>query len=181
MVYEWYGQWPCRWAIMCSWLLCGVYSAEMSHEVLLLLWWIQHQLVKRTSSMGKWLVHSIFTNRCATFQSTKTIFICLLMLLSVADFFTYWNKSQIHTHTRLAALFSGITWVSQYQKGKTSLDFTKVDIEWQWHQLGHMQVCTSLQTDNHASTSPLSFLQARCPYCHPTNSIKALKAYKKAR
>jgi len=29
---------------------------------------------------------------------------------------------------------------------------------WQWHQLDHMQViCTSLQTDNHASTSLLSF------------------------
>jgi len=26
---------------------------------------------------------------------------------------------------------------------------------WQWHQLDHMQVCTSLQTDNHASTPPL--------------------------
>jgi len=39
-----------------------------------------------------------------------------------------------------------------------------------------MQVCTSLQTDNHAGTSPLSFLQAGCPSCHPTNSIKALKA-----
>ena len=45
-----------------------------------------------------------------------------------------------------------------------------------WHQLGHMQVCTSLQTDNHASTPPLRFLQAGCPSCHPTNSIKALKA-----
>jgi len=39
-----------------------------------------------------------------------------------------------------------------------------------------MQVCTSLQRDNHASTPPLSFLQAGCPSCHPTNSIKALKA-----
>ena len=38
-----------------------------------------------------------------------------------------------------------------------------------------MQVCTSLQTDNHASTPPLCFLQAGCPSCHPTNSIKALK------
>jgi len=29
---------------------------------------------------------------------------------------------------------------------------------WQWHHLDHMQIiCTSLQTDNHASTSPLSF------------------------
>ena len=39
-----------------------------------------------------------------------------------------------------------------------------------------MQICTSLQTDNHASTPPLSFLQAGCPFCHPTNSVKALKA-----
>jgi len=39
-----------------------------------------------------------------------------------------------------------------------------------------MQVCTSLQTDNHASTSQLSFLQAGCPSCRPTNSVKALKA-----
>jgi len=39
-----------------------------------------------------------------------------------------------------------------------------------------MQVCTSLQTDDHASTPPLSFLQAGCPSCRPTNSVKALKA-----
>jgi len=37
-----------------------------------------------------------------------------------------------------------------------------------------MQVCTSLQTDNHASTPLLSFLQAGCPSCRPTNSVKAL-------
>jgi len=48
---------------------------------------------------------------------------------------------------------------------------------WQWHQLDHMQIiCTSIQTDNHASTSPLKFLLAGCPSCYPTNSIKALKA-----
>jgi len=41
---------------------------------------------------------------------------------------------------------------------------------WQWHQLDHMQ------TDNHASTSPLSLLLAGCPSCYPTNSVKALKA-----
>jgi len=67
--------------------------------------------------------------------------------------------------------------VGRYQKGKTNLDFTEArDSEWQWHQLGRMQVYTSLQTDNHASTSPLSFLQAGCPSCRPTNSVKALKA-----
>jgi len=43
--------------------------------------------------------------------------------------------------------------------------------------MDHMQIiCTSLQTDNHASTSPLSFLQAGCPSCRPTSSVKALKA-----
>jgi len=57
-----------------------------------------------------------------------------------------------------------------YQKGKTNLDFTEArDTEWQWHQLGHMQVCTLLQTDNHAGTPPLSFLQAGYPSCRPTN------------
>jgi len=39
-----------------------------------------------------------------------------------------------------------------------------------------MQVCTSLQTDNHARTPPLCFLQAGCPSCRPTYSAKALKA-----
>jgi len=67
--------------------------------------------------------------------------------------------------------------VSRYQKGKTNLDFTEArDSEWQWHQLGHMHVSTSLQTDNHASTPLLSFLQAGCPSRCPTNSVKALKA-----
>jgi len=43
-------------------------------------------------------------------------------------------------------------------KGKTNLDFTEArDSEWQWHQLGRMQVSTSLQTDNHASTPPPFF------------------------
>jgi len=48
------------------------------------------------------------------------------------------------------------------------------DIQWQWHQLGHMQICTLPQNDNHASITTLSFLQARFPSCRPTNSIKAL-------
>ena len=48
--------------------------------------------------------------------------------------------------------FSGTTQVSQYQKGKTNLDFTEA-------------------TDNHASTPPLGFLQAVCPSRCPTNSI----------
>ena len=87
-------------------------------------------------------------------------------------------KSILHTHTHpFNGPLSGTTRVGRYQKGKTYLDFTEArDSEWQWHQLGHMQVCTSLQADNHASTSLLSFLQAGCPSCRPINSVKALKA-----
>ena len=60
--------------------------------------------------------------------------------------------------------FSRTTQVSRYQKGKTDLDFTEArDNELRWHQPGHMQVCTSLQTDNHASTRPLRFLQDALP------------------
>ena len=85
-----------------------------------------------------------------------------------------------HTHTHpFNGPLSGTTRVSRYQKGKTDLDFTEArDSEWQWHRLGHMQVCTSLQTDNHASTPPLSFLQTGCPSCRRTNSVKALKTEK---
>ena len=84
--------------------------------------------------------------------------------------------ARTHAHTFIGP-FSRTTRVGWYQKGKTKLDFTEArDSEWQWHQLGHMQVCTSFQTDNHASTSPLSFLQAGCPSCRPANSVKTLKA-----
>ena len=61
-----------------------------------------------------------------------------------------------NTHTRLTALCPGLYWWASTRKVKP--------------------ICTSLQTDNHANTPPLSFVQARCPSCSPTNSVKALKA-----
>jgi len=71
-----------------------------------------------------------------------------------------------HTHP-FNGPFSGTTQVSRYQRGKTNLDFTETrDSEWQWHQLGHMQVCTSLQRDNHISTPPL-FFTGRMPFLPP--------------
>jgi len=82
-----------------------------------------------------------------------------------------------HTHLFNGPL-SGTTQVSWYQKDKTNLNFTEArDSEWQWHQLGHMQTCTPLQTNNHASTPSLSFLQAGCLSCRPTNSVKAMKEH----
>jgi len=79
--------------------------------------------------------------------------------------------SHTHVYTFNGSL-SGITRVSRYQKGKTNLDFNGArDSEWQWHQLRHMLVCTSLQTDNHASTPPLSFYRPDAlPAAQPTAS-----------
>ena len=74
--------------------------------------------------------------------------------------------------------FSRTTQESRYQKGKTNLDFSdKRDSEWQWHQLGHIKVCTSLQTDNHASTPPLSFLQVGRPF-QQRQSTEGIARYK---
>jgi len=79
------------------------------------------------------------------------------------------NTSQYNTHTHpFNGPFCGTTQVSQYQKGKTNLDFTEArDSEWQWHQLDHMQVSTSLRTDNHTSTPPLELFTGRMPFLPP--------------
>jgi len=97
--------------------------------------------------------HSIFTGRILFWRSTDSV-----KALKAT------KQLNLNTHTHLTALFR----VSRYQKGKTNLDFTEAsDSEWQWHQLGHMQVCTSLQTDNHASTPPHKFFTGRMPFLPP--------------
>jgi len=84
----------------------------------------------------------------------------------------YWLA---HTHP-FNGPFSRTTQVGRYQKGETNLDFTKARAsEWQWHQLGICKFAPRSRQNSHASTSPLSFLQAGCPSCRPTNSVKALK------
>jgi len=91
-------------------------------------------------------------------QSQKHLIKCFYFTSQTTALFTQVNNVPL----------SGTTRVSWYQKGKTSLDVTEArDSEWQWHQLGHMQVCTSLQTDNHASTPPLSFITDHMPFLSP--------------
>jgi len=88
----------------------------------------------------------------------------------------YWiteTRQHTHTHTQpFSGPLTGTTEVSRHQKGKTNLDFTEAgDSEWQWHQLGHKQVCTLLQTDNHDSTPPLVFYRPDAlPAAQPTAS-----------
>jgi len=69
--------------------------------------------------------------------------------------------------------------VSRYQKGKTNLDLTEArGSERQWHQLGHTQVCTLLQTDNHTSTSPLKFFTGRMPFMPPNQQHQSTEGQK---
>ena len=98
------------------------------------------------------------------------------------------TKQNTHTHARTPLYarvrafngpLSGSTRVSQYQKGKTNLDFTGArDSEWQLHQLGDMQVCISLQTDNHASTSLLKFFTGRMPFLLPNQQCQSTEGTK---
>jgi len=70
-------------------------------------------------------------------------------------------------------IFSRRTWVSQHQKGKPFWILLEPEMMgWQWHQLDHMQIiCISLQTDDHSSTSPLSFYSPNAlPAAQPTAS-----------
>jgi len=73
-------------------------------------------------------------------------------------------------------LCSRTTWVIRYQKGKNSLDLNKVrddgvlgcrGISWTTMQT----ICTSLQTDNHTSSSSLNFYRPDAlPDAQPTVS-----------
>jgi len=83
-----------------------------------------------------------------------------------------WTEINTHTHTHpFNVPLSRTTRVSQYQKGKTNVDFTEArDSEWQWHQLGHMQVCTSLQTTMPALHHSVFYRPDALPAVQPTAS-----------
>jgi len=115
-----------------------------------------------------WLLTTpLYLRYVATLPCNLSLMACFAVINvpqgSVATYARCGVIFSIHTHP-FNGPFSRTTRVSRYQEGKTNLDFTEAkDSEWQRHQLGHMQVCMSIQTDNHASTPPLSFLQAFLP------------------
>jgi len=148
--------------------------------------------------------HLLFAAHTHTNAAAVIPMLCHLYLVSLSQLLTWESATHPPDHSHLCSLkchhiffpyrpvltsvqqpnhtrpfngpFSGTTRVSRSQKGKTNLDFTEArDSAWQWHQLGHMQVCISLLTDNHASTPPLKFFTGLCPSCCPTNNVKALK------
>jgi len=66
-------------------------------------------------------------------------------------------------------------WVGQHQKDKIYEILKKqMMMGWQWNQLDHMQIiCTSLQTDNHASTSSLQFFTGRMLFLKPNHQCQS--------
>jgi len=144
--------------------------------LLLMLWFCQVWAVCRTSQMmtksrATLRVRMRRARETRAKTTTETLEDC--WRTSSSDALPLVSNQLTHTHTHththpVNGSLSRTTWVSRYQKGKTNLDFTEArDSEWQWHQLGHMQVCTSLWTDNHASTPPLSFFTGRMPFLPP--------------
>ena len=111
---------------------------------------------------------------------------CLLPCYNPEWFFPFWDHlmqlvlENTHTHPFNGPL-SGTTRVSQNQKGTTNLDFTEArDSEWQWHQLGHMQLASlHFQTDNHASTPPLSVFTSRTPFLPPNQQRQSTEVLEK--
>ena len=87
----------------------------------------------------------------------------------LTTFFCKTDKSHTNTHTHpFNGPLSGTIQVSRYQKGKTNLDFTEArDSEWQWHQLGHMQV---RQITTPALHHSVVYTQDALPDAQPTAS-----------
>ena len=133
----------------------------------------------------------------------KLCLVCVFTLLRNLTSFTFWTSfpflewmklhisnlintlimtvtshthTHTHTHTRLTVLFPGLPGWTGTRKVKPIWILLKQETESGSGISWAYAICTSLQTDNHASTSPLSFLQAGCPSCRPTNSVRAPKA-----
>ena len=97
-------------------------------------------------------------------------------LLSCSSYHTH---THTHTHTHLMAFFPGQPRWASTRKVEPIWILLKQEtvsgsgISW-------ARCKSALAPDNshanHAITPPPSFLQARCPSCRPTNSVKALKA-----
>ena len=87
-------------------------------------------------------------------------------------------KEHTHTHTHpYNGPFSGTTQVSRYQKGKTNLDFTEARQETVSGSGISWAICKSAPCSRQITTPAPHrsvFLQAGCPSCRPTNSVKAL-------
>ena len=85
-------------------------------------------------------------------------------------------KWMFTAHTRLTALCPGLPRWAGTRKVKPIWILLEQETERQWYQLGHMQVCTLLQTVNHASTSLLKFFTGRMPFLPPNQQCQSTES-----
>ena len=129
--------------------------------------WVQTQ--KNTWDLRPWLSDFTWTRRPSVVLPLHfVVFECSEVF---AQHTAVLNLSVTHPFN---GPFSGTTRVSRYQKGKTNLDFTEAsDSGFSW------AICKSAPRSRQITTPAPHhsvFLQAGCPSCRPTNSVKALKA-----
>jgi len=119
-------------------------------------------IIQRRQQVNNEMVsYTFFTRRNGIRHMTSPMPTCLADRAAT----TTTNSTQVTKITTLLLLdpFNGLssrtTWVSWHQKGKPFWILLEQEMMgWQWHQLDHTQIiCTSLQSDNYISTSPLSF------------------------
>ena len=113
-------------------------------------------------------------------------FVFLNIFVFSSVYIILWCFSNLHcyytisttTVLRPCGFYPGLPGWAGTRKVKTSLDLFKQEIvngsgiSW--------AICKSAphpRYNSHTSIPPLYFLLARCPSCHPTNSIKALKEF----
>ena len=106
-----------------------------------------------------------FSSDSSSVSQLSTIVLCRL------------RRPLTHTHLFNGPL-SGTTRVSRYQKGKTNLwilvkqeTASGSGISWAVCKSAFRSRQTTMPAPHHSV-----FLQAGCPSCHPTNSVKELKA-----
>ena len=110
----------------------------------------------------------VCTQQCGLLSkfSDLLLFSCLL----------YHRYMYIHTHTRLTGVWDYPGEPVPERQNQSGFYWSKR----QWEAVASAGPYASLHLAadrNHASTPPLSFLQAGCLSCRPANSIRALKAH----
>jgi len=92
-------------------------------------------------------------------------------------------NAMVHILRLFNGLFSRTTWLSQYQKGKTSLDLNEARNDGFGDAVASagLSICTSFQTDNHIKKPSLDFYRPDAlPDAQPTVSKQAHRMTEKA-
>ena len=153
----------------CRPFLCNFHSSCRYGGIRLVrcdhLWWFYFSSLRRPATNWWWHIirsisvstqhsspHHVHVGNSASLLHCQGSYgFCCEMLMARTTTLVLWS-------------FSGTTWVSQYQN-VSNLDFTgaKDDADG-----GDIKIII-------ISKPTFSFLQARCPSCHSTNSVRALK------